>query len=67
MERMVTNCSNCPMATFGGGKHHDMYYCNLDPTLERSTIVYHDDDDDNIPAPEDCPLKDESFVITLKQ
>ena len=55
------------MSTFGGGKHHDMYYCNLDPNLDRSTIIYHDDEDIKTPAPEDCPLKDESFVITLKQ
>lgn len=68
MERMVTNCSNCPLATYGGGKYADMYYCNLDPTLNRGIRVDHENEEDAhlIPAPADCDLKDESFVITLK-
>ena len=69
MERMVTNCSNCPMATYGGGKYADMYYCNLEPSFERGIRVEHETEEtaDTLPAPNDCPLKDESFVITLKQ
>jgi hypothetical protein len=57
------------MATFGGGKYADMYYCNLEPTLERGIRVDHETEEtaDTLPVPNDCPLKDESFVITLKQ
>ena len=69
MEKMVSNCSNCPMATYAGGKYHASWYCNLDESLERRTWVNHEDEEiaHEIPAPTDCPLRNESIVITLKQ
>ena len=67
MNKTVTNCSNCPMATYGGGKYADMYYCNLDPTLDRGIRVNHEDEEDahEIPAPIDCPIKTEPITISL--
>ncbi len=67
MNKTVTNCYNCPMATFAGGTNHGHHYCNLDDSLETGLIWYYEDEEDapKLPAPDNCPLRKEPITITI--
>lgn len=62
MNKTVTNCANCPLATKGEGKHHTIYFCIIS---EESLIIYHDEEQESKHAPKDCPLRSEQITISL--
>ena len=66
MEKMITNCTDCPMARQNDYRYSTSFVCNASDAI---MVVYANEhrEDDELPAPEDCPLRNESIVITLKQ
>ena len=66
MERMITNCTDCPLAKQGNTRYSATFICNVSDEI---MIISHNEEreDSELPIPRNCPLKQESITITLKQ
>lgn len=61
--RTVDNCTNCPMARDKNYKYTILYSCNISDEI-MTVFKDSDIDDDELPLPLRCPLRQTSINIT---
>lgn len=59
----VHNCTDCPMARIKDFKYTILYFCNISDEIMH-VFKNSDTDDDELPLPLRCPLRQTSINIT---
>jgi len=67
----VTHCSDCPMGEYWDVSGEEGYNCHFDPentnTVIKSNWIFDDQFADEMPLPDECPLRTKTITIKLNQ